>query len=65
MTKNQYIEALQEKGYGLINKNQMSLGSLVFNIREEDENVGNGGQHTFCLKLSQESDLNLIPNPWN
>lgn len=65
MTRSQYIKALQEKGYKLTNENQMSLGTLVFNICEGNEIVANETQHTFCLKLSPVSDLNLIPDPWN
>lgn len=65
MTKREYIEHLKAKGYEILNDAQVTLGSLIFDIRETINHTGMGEQHAFCLKFSPESDMNLCPSPWN
>lgn len=38
MTRKQYVKNLEEKGYKVINENQVSLESLIFNICEGMQN---------------------------
>lgn len=66
MSKKEYVNSLINKGYELINDNKVKLGTLVFKINEGDINTAMGTQHTFWLTISEnESDLNLITDPWH
>lgn len=64
MTKEQYVNALLEKGYRTVNDNQLSLGTLIFNINEGDKKMAGGICHTFWLTLSPQSNISLCPDPW-
>lgn len=65
MAKKEYIEHLKKKGYKILSEAQVALGSLIFDIRGTTHHTAMGEQHSFCLKLSPESDTNLCPSPWN
>lgn len=65
MNKAKYIKSLIKKGYKLISDDKVKLGTIVFKINEGDIETAMGKQHTFWLTISEESDLNLIPNPWS
>ena len=63
MDKRDYIDHLKQKGYTVLDENRVSLGTLVFDIQENKAAAGT--QTSFCLKLSVESDMNLVPSPWS
>lgn len=63
MTKEQYVNALEKEGYKIVNDNQLSLGTLIFDING-DRKMAGGVCHTFWLTLSLQSNINLCPNPW-
>lgn len=65
MTKREYIEYLEAKGYKIMCDTQVALGSLIFEICETTSHTAMGDHRAFCLKLSSESDTNLCPSPWN
>lgn len=52
MIKTQYIERLKHKGYKIINEDQVSLGTYIFDIQEGKQKTAMGIQNTFCLVLS-------------
>ena len=57
INKEEYNKRLENKGYKKLNENQVASGDgLIFNITKLDD--------AWCLKLSEESDLSLVPNPW-
>lgn len=58
ISKEEYIKRLENKGYKKLNENQITSGDgLIFNITKLDD--------AWCLKLSEDSDLNLIPPAWS
>lgn len=65
MTKEKYIKSLTDRGYELVDEDRIKLGTITFIINEGDIKTDVGMQHTFWLTiLENESDLNLVPNPW-
>ena len=64
MSREVYLSHLQQKGYTILNKNRVALGSLLFDVHEKVSHTAMGDQRTFCLKLSPKSDINLCPSPW-
>ena len=65
MTKEKYIKSLTDRGYELVGEDRNKLGTITFIINEGDIKTAVGMQHTFWLTiLENESDLNLVPNPW-
>ena len=58
ISKEEYIKRLENKGYKKLNGNQVTSGDgLIFNITKLVD--------AWCLKLSEDSDLNLIPPAWS
>ena len=65
MTKEKYIKSLTDRGYELVDEDRIKLGTITFIINEGDIKTAVGMQRTFWLTiLENESDLNLVPNPW-
>lgn len=61
MTRRQYIERLTNKGYKILNEDQVSyetsFGLFIFDIQEREGQIVDGVRGTFCLTLSSSQRL--------